>query len=133
MKHEQLLVQYGMIRAGGLRALELEAELVAKRAALEQTQSQLNRLRERSAYDADLVRQHLRDAQLELEERRLTIDALEEKVRGLEMLTRNAQTSESIEQQFSAVMEQSRRVDALTTERRPGPAWVAPPADEPEH
>src|SRR5215831_7699487 len=36
MKHEQLLVQYGMVRAGGLRVLEMQTELEAKRRQLDE-------------------------------------------------------------------------------------------------
>ena len=34
MKHEQLLVQYGMVRVGGMRVLELRSELEAKKREL---------------------------------------------------------------------------------------------------
>ena len=47
------------------------------------------------------------------------ISALEEKVRALEMVTRNAVTNESVERQFSRVMDQTRRVDRLA-----GTAWT---------
>ena len=46
---------------------------------------------------------------------RFEIAALQEKVRALEMLTRNAATNESIEEQFEQVMDQSRRVERLHT------------------
>ena len=62
---------------------------------------------------AQEVEKQLREAHLELEGRSLEIAALKEKVRGLEMLTRNAITTENIEKQFGDVMDQSRRVQQL--------------------
>jgi hypothetical protein len=111
MKHEQLLVQYGMVRAGGLRAMELKGELEAERKQFEALQHQLE---QRLLNETARLRRQLREAQLELEGRALEISALQEKVRGLEMLTRNAVTNETIEKQFSRVMAQSRRVDRLS-------------------
>ena len=111
MKHEQLLVQYGMVRAGGLHAMELKGELEAERKQFEALQHQLE---QRLLNDTARLRRQLREAQLELEGRALEISALQEKVRGLEMLTRNAVTNETIEKQFSRVMAQSQRVDRLS-------------------
>ncbi|MBZ5639445.1 MAG: helix-turn-helix domain-containing protein [Acidobacteriia bacterium] len=138
MKHEQLLVQYGMVRASGLRMLELQGDLDAKRREVEECRAEIVRLRDRLATETTLLRQKLRAADLEVEGRGLEIAALREKVRGLEMLTRNAVTSETIERQFASVMEQKQVVDRLTeqreTARSPRRPW--PPAErpaEPEH
>ena len=124
MKHEQLLVQYGMMRAGGLRTLELQAELDARRAKAEEA------ARERSD-----LRRRVREAALETEGLRIENAALREKVRALEMLTRNAVTSESIERQWERVVEQTRKVDRMLSAPD---APLAPPASaasglEPEH
>ena len=51
---------------------------------------------------------------LEQHGRGLELSALREKIRALEMLTRNAVTNDSIEKRFSEVMEQARRVDRLS-------------------
>ena len=67
-------------------------------------------MKDRLADETSASRKRLREAELELEGRRLEIAALREKVRGLEMLTRNAVTSESIDRQFAALREQARRV-----------------------
>ena len=115
MKHEQLLVQYGMVRTTGLRALEIQAELERKNVELEAAGVRLARLARESRRDREQRDQELRRARLELEGRALEIAALREKVRALEMLTRNAVTNESIEEQFQQVMDQSRRVDRLRT------------------
>ncbi len=111
MKHEQLLVQYGMVRAGGLRAMEQQAELEASNRELEATRDSVRRLRR----DAEAQTSRLRQATLELEGRALEIEALREKVRALEMLTRNAVTTEAIDKQFRAVLDQTRRVDELAS------------------
>ncbi len=81
------------------------------------------------------MRKQLREAALELEGRRLEIEALREKVRGLEMLTRNTVTSETIERQYARVMEQVRLVDRLGEKPAEEPAsWpVRERGLEPEH
>ncbi len=139
LKHEQLLVQYGMVRAGGLRVLEMQAELDTRRREIEDAQAENTRVKERLAREAGDLRKRLREAELELEGRRIEAAALREKVRGLEMLTRNNVTNEEIDRQFSDVMEQMRRVDRLTAEAEvsgPQPARPWPPTGphpDPEH
>jgi len=139
LKHEQLLVQYGMVRAGGLRVLEMQAELETRRRQIDDAQAENTRVKERLAREAGELRKRLREAELELEGRRIEAAALREKVRGLEMLTRNTVTNEAIDQQFSDVMAQIRRVDRLTAEQdvkepAPGSPWPARgPHPDPEH
>jgi len=48
LKHEQLLVQYGMVRAGGLRAIELRAETDEQRQRLQTLEKELAEIRDRS-------------------------------------------------------------------------------------
>ena len=139
LKHEQLLVQYGMVRAGGLRVLEMQAELDTRRRQIEDAQAENTRVKERLAREAGDLRKRLRAAELELEGRRIEAAALREKVRGLEMLTRNSVTNEAIDRQFVDVMAQMRRVDRLTAEQevkeptsgRPWPSHG--PHPDPEH
>jgi excisionase family DNA binding protein len=138
MKHEQLLVQYGMVRASGLRTLEIQGELDAKRREVEECRAEIGRLRERLGTETALLRRRLRDADMEVEGRGIEIAALREKVRALEMLTRNAVTNETIERQFASVMEQMRVVERLSEEREaaPSPRRPWPPGErpvEPEH
>jgi len=139
LKHEQLLVQYGMVRAGGLRVLDMQAELETRRRQIEDAQAENTRVKERLAREAGELRKRLREAELELEGRRVEAAALREKVRGLEMLTRNRVTNEQIDRQFSDVMEQMRRVDRLTAEQEQKDAVVRSPWHEraphldPEH
>ncbi len=138
MKHEQLLVQYGMVRASGLRTIELQSDLEAKRREIEECRAEISRLRERLQRETALLRQKVREAHLELEGRGIEIAALREKVRALEMLTRNAVTSETIERQFAEVMQQMQVVDRLSekSEGAPAPRRPWPPSSrqtDPEH
>jgi len=139
MKHEQLLVQYGMVRAAGLRVLDLQGELEAKRHQLENSLAEIARLKDRPKRELLALQTKLRAAELELEGRRLEIAALRAKIRGLEMLTRNAVTTETIERQFSEVVEQIQRVEELELHRPAGQAvrgpWraSAPEKSPPDH
>src|SRR5262249_31240846 len=113
LKHEQILVQYGMVRAAGLRALELQAAVESRDRDLEDSRAEIASLKDRLVREARGLGQKLREAELELGGRGIELDALREKVRALELLTRNAVTTESIERQFARVMEQANRVDRM--------------------
>jgi hypothetical protein len=114
MKHEQLLVQYGMVRVAGMRVLELRAELEAKQQDLDSGEARIVRLRARFQEETTRLKQLLRRVELEQEGRGLEIAALREKVKALENLTRKSVPNETIEKQFSEVMEQMRRVDCMS-------------------
>jgi hypothetical protein len=138
MKHEQLLVQYGMVRAGGLRVMELQAEVEDKKRSLDELQEKNAKLREQVERGSADLRKQLQEALLELEGRGLEVSALQEKVRALEMLTRNAVTNETIEKQFSELIDQTRRVEEYSSGsgRRDGERAVyrQPAAgDQPDH
>jgi len=139
MKHEQLLVQYGMVRAGGLRLLEIQGELEKSGRLVKEHETEVTALREKVRRDSLVLRKRLRETELELEGRKLEVAALRAKVRALEMLTRNAVTSEAIDRQFSDVARQTRRVDDLRSrhegEGRPSGPWGRPPQkdDSPDH
>lgn len=128
-KHEQLLVQYGMMRAGGLRAVELREQVLERERDIDRLEDETRRLRAEIAGTTDRLEAELREARFELEGRNLELAALREKVRALEMLTRNQVTSESIEEQYRALFRQVRRVGKKATdaaavpERAPRP-WL---------
>jgi hypothetical protein len=131
MKHEQLLVQYGMIRAAGVRSLDVQNQLDRAQAELDRLNSIRSQDERAKSLHGEQVEQQLRTAHFELEGRALQIAALKEKVRGLEMLTRNSVTNETIEKQFDAVMDQSRRVQRMRSPAR----WPTPdkrPVDGPD-
>ncbi len=126
MKHEQLLVQYGMMRAGGLRALELQGEVEAQQERIEQLERENGELMRRLASETEALRRKLREAELEIEGKRQELTALGQRVRSLEMLTHNNVTNEHIERQFSEVMSQIRRVERMGREREESD-WQRPP------
>ncbi len=130
MKHEQLLVQYGMVRAGGMRVMELRAELETKQRQIDTAEARLALLKRRTDQEAGRLKALLRQAELEQEGQGLEIAALREKVRALEMLTRNAVTTESIEKQFSEIMAQTGRVQRMA--RSAPPSGPGPRADSPQ-
>ena len=129
MKHEQLLVQYGMVRAGGLRYMELSGEVETLQGKLEEAQEEKGRLLDRHRQKDGEMRQ----GRLEIEGLQLELAAAVEKIKALEMLTRNSATNASIEQQFSSVMEQSRRVREMDGDRRQGDSEKDPTAPAAAH
>jgi len=139
MKHEQLLVQYGMVRARGLRSMELRADLEAKTKELQEVDVSIERANKQHATEIYRLKQQLREAVLELEGRRMEIDALQEKVRALEMMTRNAVTNETIDNQLQRIREQSQRIEKMAAgsekDGAPSPtAWRPKPGgDQPDH
>ena len=137
MKHEQLLVQYGMVRASGLRTMELQTKLAETETKLKRLQDGREQTDRAQVLHSEQQSQELRQAHLELEGRALEIAALKEKVRGLEMLTRNARASDPIERQFRDLMTQSEKVERMQDHLRDaGPTaepWTEGGEDEPDH
>src|SRR6185436_16477917 len=84
MKHEQMLVQYGMIRAGGQKLLEYKADAEAKSEALERAEERFQALRQRAIQEIGLLRKQLREMEIKLEERRIEATILHETVGRLE-------------------------------------------------
>ena len=115
MKHEQLLVQYGMVRAGGLRLLELQAELETARAQVASAEDTVTRLRRRHHDEMTLLKRRLRESELELEGRRVEVAALREKMRALELL-RPLAAPGAADERFGGLVDQIRRVDRLQQE-----------------
>lgn len=113
MKHEQLLVQYGMVRVGGQKMLEYKVEAERLAEALRSTEEGARSERERYAREVGFLKKHLRQAELEIEERNQELAALREKVRMLELLSRNAITTESIERQFLQVFDKRRELEEI--------------------
>jgi hypothetical protein len=124
MKHEQLLVQYGMVRASGMRVMELQNDLESSREQVERLTREVARLKESLVGETRRARKARQEAELELKGKSLEIAALQEKVRGLEMLMRNAVTSETIDQQVATLMGRAQRVGRNLP-------CSSPPADRP--
>ncbi len=143
MKHEQLLVQYGMVRVEGMRVLQLRADLESKQRDLDAGEARFRHLRAGFQQETTRLKQLLRGVELEREGRGLEIAALREKVKAFEKLTRGSITNETIEKQFGEVMEQMRRVDHMSgrlesprtgeKEQRKPPPWPSGPLQESDH
>ncbi len=84
MKHEQMLVQYGMIRAGGQKLLEYKADAEAKSEALERAEERFQALRQRAIQEIGFLRKQLREMEIKLEERRIEVTILQETVGHME-------------------------------------------------
>src|SRR5437899_4105507 len=76
MKHEQILVQYGMIRAGGQKLLEYKVDAEAKEESLHVAEARYQALRARAAKEIKFLRRHLREAEIEIEDRNIEITLL---------------------------------------------------------
>ena len=113
MKHEQLLVQYGMVRVGGQRMMEYKLEAERLGDALRLAESGAREESERTSREITFLKKHLREAELEIETKNQDIAALRERVRMLELLNRNAITNESIEQQFMKVFDKRLELEEM--------------------
>lgn len=137
MKHEQLLVQYGMVRAGGLRLMELRGQLEERERRLSLAEADGAVAKERAAREAGALRKRLRETELQLEGRSLEVAALREKLRTLERLQAPAPAGLPIERQIADMAEQRRRVERLQARIREADGRGAndprPPEDPPDH
>jgi len=113
MKHEQLLVQYGMVRVGGQRMMEYKVEAERLAEVLRQAEGVAREEAERAAREILFLKKHLREAELEIETKNQEVAALREQVRMLELLSRNAITNESIEQQFMKVFDKRLELEEM--------------------
>src|SRR5439155_22390836 len=80
---------------------------------LKETESASRSEVERSARDISFLKKHLREAELEIETKNQEIAELRERVRMLELLSRNAITNESIEQQFMKVFDKKLELEEM--------------------
>lgn len=113
MKHEQLLVQYGMVRVGGQKLMEYKSEAERLDQELGEVRDSAKSERDRYAQEVGFLKKHLRQAELEIEQRNQEIAALQEKVRILELLSRNAIMTESIEHQFLKVLDKRLELEEM--------------------
>lgn len=113
MKHEQLLVQYGMVRVGGQRMMEYKVEAERLAEALRASETGARQDAEKAGHEIGFLKKHLREAELEIETKNQEIAGLRERVRMLELLNRNAITTESIEQQFMKVFDKRLELEEM--------------------
>jgi excisionase family DNA binding protein len=120
LKHEQLLVQYGMIRAGGKRFMELKTENELKEKIIEEKEAEIRELIDRHRHEAEFLKKHLRKAELEIGDKNSHIRKLKDKLNLMELLSRNAITSENIEKQFLEIYAKQQEIRSfIDQEKKP--------------
>jgi len=115
MKHERLLVQYGMVRVGGQKLLEYRAEAEMKDSLLAEREKEIREIRERSEKEVDFLQNHLRQAEIEVEDRNIEIALLQEKVRRLEMNVAGAAAVRSFDEQVRDIREKEKHLAGLSS------------------
>jgi hypothetical protein len=100
MKHEQLLVQYGMLRVSGLQVHEVRRDAERKAADATRAADELVRIRDRHAKEIGLLKARLRQAELLLAEREDEIGRLRQEIQRQEMVVRNASRAGAIDAEF---------------------------------
>jgi excisionase family DNA binding protein len=127
MKHEQILVQYGMIRAGGQKLLEYKADAEAKEDELRGAHERYQALRARAAREIKFLRKHLREAEIEIEDRNIEIVLLQEKVKRLERAAAGAASNETLENRVVEIRQKERAIGDLEVARpQPSPSFEGP-------
>ncbi len=101
MKHEHLLVQYGMLRVSGRQLYEVRQEAENKAQEARHAAKELRRIRDRHAGEIGLLKTQLRRAELTIAEKTDQIDSLRRRLGQAEMQLRNATTSSAIDERFS--------------------------------
>ena len=128
MKHEQLLVQYGMIRAGGQKLLEYKADAEAKEQDLGLAQERYQALRARAVKEIKFLRKHMRQAEVEIEDRNIEIVLLQEKIKRLEMAAASAASIDTFDQKVVEIRQKEQDIQRLES-AEPAPAT---PYESPE-
>src|SRR5213594_1599936 len=116
MKHEQLLVQYGMIRAGGQKLLEFKAAAETGEEELQKAEERYQTLRARAIREIQFLRKHLREAEIEVEERNIEITLLQEKVKRLEAAAAHAATDDSFDKNIVEIRQKERDIAQMQAE-----------------
>jgi DNA repair exonuclease SbcCD ATPase subunit len=120
MKHEHLLVQYGMLRVSGQQLYEIRQEAEQKADEARRSADELRRQRERHAREIGELKTKLRRAELEIADRETRIRELEQRLARVEMEQRNASTARAMDAEFARVVPSS--------DASPGPG-SEPPRD----
>src|SRR5216117_4113077 len=110
LKHEQLLVQYGMIRAGGQKLFEYKAVAETKDEELRKAEDRYQTLRARAVKEIQFLRKHLREAEIEVEERNIEITLLQEKVKRLEAAAAHAATDDSFDKNIVEIRQKEHEI-----------------------
>jgi lambda repressor-like predicted transcriptional regulator len=121
MKHEQLLVQYGMLRVGGLRIYETRNETAREVEHARETIGELRAEEQRLRAENEELETRIRQLELEVAAANDELREEQRTVKRLEIELRNAATVKRIDTEYSSAIE---RPHPLTP---PRPA--APPAE----
>jgi len=141
MKHEQILVQYGMIRACGQKLLEYKADAEAKAMAIDRERERYQALRQRAVKEIGFLRKRLREMEMRLEEQKMELALLQESGRRLDPAPTGRTAAGSFEARLLEIRNQERAVAELVAdEPRPvlsmagGEPWAPgfPPLDRKE-
>jgi excisionase family DNA binding protein len=126
MKHEQMLVQYGMIRAGGQKLLEYKAAVEEKVQENQRLRDRYEALRARAGKEIQFLRKHLRQAEIEVEDRNIEIVLLQEKIKRLEQVATDATRIEGVDRALAEIREKEESIARI---ENLSPASPALPAD----
>ncbi len=127
MKHEQILVQYGMIRAGGQKLLEYKAEAESKESDLLEARERYQSLRLRAAREIKSLRRQLREREIEVEERTIEATLLRDTVKRLEIAAAGAPAAGSFEDNVVEIRQKERAIARIEVgEGIPAPSFGAP-------
>src|SRR6266581_6669823 len=110
MKHEQILVQYGMIRAGGQKLLEFKAAAESGEEELQKAEERYQTLRARAVREIQFLRKHLREAEIEVEERNIEITLLQEKIKRLDMAAAHAASVDSFDKSIVDIRQKEHEI-----------------------
>jgi len=116
LKHEQILVQYGMIRAGGQKLFEYKAVAEARDDELKRAGDRYQALRSRALKEIQFLRKHLREAEIEVEERNIEITLLQEKVKRLEAAAAHAATVDSFDTSLVEIRKKEHEIAQIEAE-----------------
>jgi Rad3-related DNA helicase len=132
MKHEQILVQYGMIRAGGQKLLEYKADAEAKAAAIDREKERYQALRQKAVKEIGFLRKRLREMELRLEEQKMEIALLQDRNRRAEPALPAASAIGSFEASLREIRDQEQAIaDLVAEETRPALSIIGDGASAP--
>jgi excisionase family DNA binding protein len=132
MKHEQMLVQYGMIRAGGQKLLEYKASAEEKAQEIQRIRGRFEDLRARAGKEIRFLRKHLRQAEIEVEDRNIEIVLLQEKIKRLEKVASDATRIGGVDRALAEIREKEESIARIESAAPASPslpadgAWVDP-------
>lgn len=116
LKHEQILVQYGMIRAGGQKLFEYKAVAETRDEELRTAEDRYQTLRTRAIKEIQFLRKHMREAEIEVEERNIEITLLQEKIKRLEAAAAHAATDDSFDRNIVEIRQKERDIAQIEAE-----------------